>query len=212
MRYSRGHQDITCQGCHESIHGLYPVGAAIDTTSYAQAAALNHDGSHGPLKCGTCHQVRDNGTPTWITGGGDGRWGGQYVNDFDAAVGWAHTYTDEADVRDSTCQNCHGDERNDIADGEEDWFKHADEGRTSRLMMDKAEIAQLGHVWGDPEVNTDAQIRNGVCQGCHGDEWQEVSCTGEEADEWKRHLTRGRVAEVVWEHVSDVRTGSTCGW
>ena len=25
MRYSRGHQDITCQGCHESIHGLYPV-------------------------------------------------------------------------------------------------------------------------------------------------------------------------------------------
>ena len=27
MRYTRGHQDISCQGCHESIHGLYPVGA-----------------------------------------------------------------------------------------------------------------------------------------------------------------------------------------
>jgi hypothetical protein len=212
MRYSRGHQDITCQGCHESIHGLYPVGAAIDTTSYAQAAALNHDGSHGPLKCGTCHQVRNNGTPTWITGGGDGRWGGQYVNDFDAAVGWAHTYTDEADVRDSTCQNCHGDERDEIAKGEEDWFKHADEGRTSRLMMDKAEIAQLGHVWGDPAANTDQEIRTGVCEGCHGDEWGNVSCTGEDGEEWKQHLTRGRVAEVVWEHVSDVRTGSTCGW
>ena len=57
MRYSKGHQGVTCQGCHESIHGLYPVTPAIDTTSYAQAAALNADGSHGPLKCGTCHTV-----------------------------------------------------------------------------------------------------------------------------------------------------------
>jgi hypothetical protein len=67
-------------------------------------------------------------------------------------------------------------------------------------------------VYGDPDVNTNAEIRNGVCEGCHGDEWQEVSCTGEDGDEWKRHLTRGRVAEVVWEHVSVVRTGTTCGW
>ena len=67
MRYSFGHQGISCQGCHESIHGLYPVGPAIDNTSYAQAAALNADGSHGPLKCGTCHQVdNSNGVPTWI--------------------------------------------------------------------------------------------------------------------------------------------------
>ena len=209
MRYSRGHQDISCQGCHESIHGLYPVGPAIDNTSYAQAAALNHDGSHGPLKCGACHQVRGNGTPTWITGGGDGRWGGDYVNDFDAAVGWAHTYTDEADVRDSTCQNCHADFRDDIAEGEEDWFKHADEGRTSRLMMDKAEIEQLGHVYGDPAANTDQEIRNGVCQGCHGDAWEDVSCND---GEWRAHLTRGRIAEVVWEHVSTTVEGTTCGW
>ena len=54
-RYTRGHQNISCQGCHESIHGLYPVGPAIDNTSYAQAAALNADGSHGPIKCGACH-------------------------------------------------------------------------------------------------------------------------------------------------------------
>ena len=66
MRYSRGHQDITCQGCHESIHGLYPVTPTIDTTSYAQAANLNADGTHGPVKCGACHQDNNNGIPTWI--------------------------------------------------------------------------------------------------------------------------------------------------
>ena len=67
-RYTRGHQDIQCQACHESIHGLYPVGAAMDNTTYAQAAALNADGSHGPLKCGTCHEVPvdGNGIPLWI--------------------------------------------------------------------------------------------------------------------------------------------------
>ena len=43
MRYSKGHQGISCQGCHESIHGLYPVTPTIDSTSYAQAAALNPD-------------------------------------------------------------------------------------------------------------------------------------------------------------------------
>ena len=52
IRYSRGHRDITCQGCHESTHGLYPVTPNIDTTTYAQAASMNTDGSHGPLKCG----------------------------------------------------------------------------------------------------------------------------------------------------------------
>ena len=69
MRYSRGHRDITCQGCHESIHGLYPVAPSldegpgipgVDTTSYAQAASMNSDDSHGPLKCGACHRVNGN--------------------------------------------------------------------------------------------------------------------------------------------------------
>ena len=69
MRYSKGHQNISCQGCHESIHGLYPVTPNIDTTSYAQAAALNHDGSHGPLKCGTCHEVNGAGVPSHIEDG-----------------------------------------------------------------------------------------------------------------------------------------------
>ena len=88
MRYSKGHQNMSCQGCHESIHGLYPVTPTIDTTSYAQAAALNADGSHGPLKCGTCHAVDRAGVPSWMRGvtlPGGGR-----IGSFDDAVQWAH--------------------------------------------------------------------------------------------------------------------------
>jgi cysteine-rich repeat protein len=60
MRYTKGHHGIACQACHESIHGLYPVyadadGNTIDPTTYNQAAALNPDGSHGPVKCAACH-------------------------------------------------------------------------------------------------------------------------------------------------------------
>ncbi len=104
MRYTRGHQDISCQGCHESIHGLYPVTPTIDTTSYAQAAALNNDGSHGPLKCASCHtHVDGDGIPNWVdnlryndptTPGNDNL---PVAGNFDRAVSWMHTYTDEAD-------------------------------------------------------------------------------------------------------------------
>jgi hypothetical protein len=204
MRYSKGHQGISCQGCHESIHGLYPVGPAIDNTSYAQAAALNHDGTHGPLKCGACHAVGSDEIPDWITTFGD--WGNEYLNDFDAAIGWAHTYTDHADVRDSTCLNCHGDEADDIDEFEQDYLEHAAVGRTSRLMMDKAEIAEYGHVLGaDP-----GQERQVLCSTCHDGNnlLGSVECT----DKWKRHLTRGNVAEMVWEEVSLDETGTRCGW
>jgi mono/diheme cytochrome c family protein len=64
MRYSKGHAQITCQGCHESIHGLYPVDPAVDIPSYQQAALLNPDGSHGPLKCAGCHAVNKHGVPS----------------------------------------------------------------------------------------------------------------------------------------------------
>jgi mono/diheme cytochrome c family protein len=64
MRYSKGHADITCQGCHESIHGLYPVNPAVDISSYQQAAQLNPDGSHGPLQCVACHVVNEHGVPS----------------------------------------------------------------------------------------------------------------------------------------------------
>ncbi len=64
MRYSRGHAGISCQGCHESTHGLYPVNPAVDISSYQQAAQLNPDGSHGPVKCGACHRVNKYGVPS----------------------------------------------------------------------------------------------------------------------------------------------------
>ena len=64
MRHSKGHAGITCQGCHESTHGLYPVNPAVDISSYQQAAQLNPDGSHGPVKCGACHRVNKYGVPS----------------------------------------------------------------------------------------------------------------------------------------------------
>jgi len=222
MRYSRGHQDLGCQACHESIHGLYPVSAAIDTTSYAQAAALNHDGSHGPLKCGACHQVGGNGLPTWLDTAAGNVYG---ITDFDSGVTWAHTYTDEADVRDSTCQNCHGNfaggigaspgQCEDPSSIDQCYLGHADSGRTSRLMMDKAEIAELGHILGaatladgttpNPDVNTE---RDALCSACHEQELGDVECD----DEWREHLTQGRVAESVWEDISFDETTTRCGW
>jgi len=200
MRYSRGHQDITCQGCHESIHGLYPVTPTIDTTSYAQAANLNHDGSHGPLKCGACHQVNQQGTPQWHEKNNEGDFA---FGNFDTAVTWAHTFTDEADPRGDVCLNCHEDENDEVAADDEHWLEHTMEGRVSRNIMDKVEILQLGAVSGS------SNPRGTVCAGCHDDEWNEVSC-GE--TEWKQHLTEGRVAHSVWEAVSIARTGTTCGW
>ena len=202
MRYSRGHQDLGCQACHESIHGLYPVTAAIDTTTYAQAAALNHDGSHGPLKCGSCHQVNGLGIPDWHEKNNDGPF--SFGGTLDAAITFAHTFTDEANPLDSLCQNCHGDERNGINANEEEWLEHAMVGRTSRLMMDKAEIARRGHILG---TDSPGEL-NQLCSTCHDNELDEVSCDGE----WRRHLTQGRVSEVVWEEVSLDRTGTTCGW
>jgi len=209
MRYSRGHQDLGCQACHESIHGLYPVGPAIDNTSYAQAAALNSDGSHGPLKCGACHEVNNNPNapnyqlPTWLDTAGGNVYG---ITDFDSGVAWAHTYTAEANVLDSTCQNCHGDERGEISATEGQYVRHADVGRTSRLMMDKAEIAQLGHVLG-----TTSTERTQLCSECHSQQLANVSCNSE----WRQHLTRGRVSESVWEDISlnaAGTQGTLCGW
>ena len=207
MRYSRGHQDISCQGCHESIHGLYPVTPAIDTTSYAQAAALNPDGSHGPLQCATCHTVDNDGVPNWIRNNGAI---GSQINSMDDAIGWAHTFTDEESVLDGVCQNCHGVEGDgwqDLIGGqaEEDWLSHAMDGRVSRLMMDKAQIEARGRIFD----NIGNGGTGGVCQGCHGNEADEVAC---DDSEWMQHLTQGRVSHSVWEEVSIAQTGTTCGW
>ena len=209
MRYSTGHQGVSCQGCHESIHGLYPVTPAIDTTSYAQAAALNADGSHGPLKCGTCHTVNSSGRPSWIQN--SSYFGG---TSFDGAVGWAHTFTEDASVLDGACLNCHGVQGSNwskiaSSDPSGTWLRHAMDGRASRELMDKAQIEKLGHVYGDPAYQN---TRTTVCEGCHGDEWGSVSCSGEESTEWRQHLTQGRVSQSIWEYVTQQRTGGTCGW
>jgi hypothetical protein len=220
-RYTRGHQDISCQGCHESIHGLYPVGPAIDNTSYAQAAALNADGSHGPIKCGACHTVNGQGVPTWI-----GVYGGgailPQIGSFDDAVTWAHTYTDEADVLNTTCQNCHGVDGDfgaidtnstplawtAVADHAPAFLEHAEFGLTSRQMMDKAEDLVNGAVTGPAD---------GACTKCHDQNMDYTPALHSQGcdvgdGEWMLHLSEGRVAESVWEQVSAAQTGGTCGW
>ncbi len=209
MRYSRGHQDITCQGCHESIHGLYPVTPNIDTTSYAQAANLNADGSHGPVNCSACHAVDGEGIPTWIDNNPNDGGSLPSITDYDSAVTWAHTYTDENSVLTSTCLNCHGVQGNnwdEVNVNNEKYMDHAESGNNKdlpRSMMDKAETELYGAVFG----TTDGS--DGACQGCHDDKAGDVSCND---TEWLEHLTLGRVAESTWETASVAQTGSTCGW
>ena len=221
MRYSRGHRDITCQGCHESIHGLYPVAPSledgpgtggVDTTSYAQAASMNTDGSHGPLKCGACHQVNNAGVHSRMD---ELRFDGARVSsNLDAAIGWAHTFTDEHSPVDDMCVNCHGDEADEVRVRDDEWQAHAMKGRASRKMMDQVEMELLGRIAGtnpDGSLNV-REARGQLCESCHGDEWGEVGCNGEDGRNWKEHLSEGRVSPVVWEQVTRLRTGSTCGW
>jgi hypothetical protein len=89
MRFSTGHAGIHCQGCHGSAHGLHPVTPGVDTGSYAQAAALNPDGTHGPVKCAACHSVNAAGVPRMLAGVEyEGR---PLADDYDLAVEYAHT-------------------------------------------------------------------------------------------------------------------------
>ncbi len=204
FRYSRGHQDITCQGCHESTHGLYPVTRDIDTTSYAQAAGMNTDGSHGPLKCGACHIANSSGVDSAVAN--LTFQGTSIANNFDAAVSWMHTYTDESDPRDNICLRCHGDNRALISSTNGRWTTHAKSGRVSRKTMDKVEILQLGHVCGDPSFESPFTT---LCTSCHGDRSAKVDCS---RPRWKNHVVEGRASEKVWEYVAQTRTGSTCGY
>ena len=89
MRYSKGHSGISCQGCHESTHGLYPVNPEIDSTAYQQAALLNPDNTHGPVKCGACHQVNKHGVPSRHKD--VLKQDGPYWSDYQKAVEFQHT-------------------------------------------------------------------------------------------------------------------------
>ncbi|WP_456403351.1 hypothetical protein [Hydrogenimonas sp.] len=88
-RYSKGHGDIACQSCHESIHGLYATrfdGAkkSVDRTTHEQALQYSPDGSYaGPVTCAACHTVNRSGVPKELAGT-------PYENDYWASVTLAH--------------------------------------------------------------------------------------------------------------------------
>ena len=89
-RYTKGHAGLACQGCHQSIHGLYPVTPRTDLTSYRQATQYNPDGSHGPFKCAACHETNKNGVP-WVADDEEHVWKGKPIlGDYSAAVSWMH--------------------------------------------------------------------------------------------------------------------------
>jgi hypothetical protein len=230
MRYSKGHQNISCQGCHESIHGLYPVTPNIDTTSYKQAAALNADGSHGPLKCATCHDVDAQGIPNFMntnrTAYSVPGYGAAGINSFDEAVAWAHTYTAEQSVLNTTCQNCHGvnggntqnpnstpAQWTSVSISDRTFMQHASRSngaRGSRQMMDKAEMAvNGGSVFMNAGNNPNQDNGNaGICVACHTARGSSASCSN---GTWLDHLTQGRVSAPVFEKVSAFwNTGNTC--
>lgn len=204
FRYSRGHRDITCQGCHESTHGLYPVTSNIDTTTYAQAASLNTDGSHGPLKCGACHVTNSYGVPLNATGINYN--GVSIINNFDAAVSWAHTFTAEADPKKDVCVSCHKDLSAKVSATDSEWLLHTTLALVSRKVMDEVETEQLGHVAGDPAAQNPLTT---VCLGCHTDLSAKVSCSD---IVWKQHVPFGAVAQSVWQYVSQQKTHTTCGF
>jgi hypothetical protein len=184
------------------------VTPTIDTTSYAQAAALNTDGSHGPVKCEACHTHVDGlGIPNWVDNlvytdptGADS---GPVSGNFDRAVGWMHTYTAEADPAQDVCQNCHGAEVPEINDN--NYLRHSMQNRVSRVAMDNAERAvNGGQVFGQ----TAGPERDQLCTNCHqdGNQLGNQSCD----PEWSEHLIQGRVSQVVWEELSAPLGG--CGW
>jgi len=121
-------------------------------------------------------------------------------------------------VLDSTCQNCHGVWK----DGSEDWdvvnatepeyLEHAMIGRTSRQMMDKAQISLHGHVLG-----TTPEERNQLCTTCHaaarnGSKPNYLNKVKNCGIPWMQHLTQGRVSQSVWEDVTEKQAGKLCGW
>jgi hypothetical protein len=91
MRYSKGHSGLTCQACHQSIHGLFPVTPSTDKTSYMQPTQYNPDGSHGPIKCAACHETNAEGVPN-IANKEEHVWNGKPIlHNFSDAVSWMHS-------------------------------------------------------------------------------------------------------------------------
>ena len=151
-------------------------------------------------------------------------------------MSWAHTYTDNENVLNSTCQNCHGVNNTAVfkstsaaaewtsvpfgtADDPAGFLSHASSRLASRQMLDKAEILVQGHVTGLKDDGTLDNAPGGqidtLCSNCHAGMENEYADGDAKCgnDEWIKHLTQGRVAESVWEEVSKTfNAGSTCGW
>ncbi len=81
-RFSKAHQNIACQSCHESMHGLYPVryggpDETVDKTTHEQALQFSPDNKYaGPVTCAACHAVNGKGVPVELIGTeyGDDYW------------------------------------------------------------------------------------------------------------------------------------------
>jgi formate-dependent nitrite reductase cytochrome c552 subunit len=124
------------------------------------------------------------------------------AGDFDRAVSWMHTYTEEANPVDDVCANCH-ESRSPSVDSNQ-YLRHSMYSRNSRGAMDNAERAvNNGQVFGQAPGTQ----RDQLCTTCHGEnELGEQECDGE----WREHLIQGRVSQVVWEELSAPLGG--CGW
>ncbi|RMF77490.1 MAG: hypothetical protein D6739_12715 [Nitrospirae bacterium] len=88
-RLSRAHAGITCYGCHQATHGLWPVNPlGHDEASPQQALQYNADGTAGPVQCSACHRTTPSGVPLVAR---ERRYRGRVVgDDYEAAVAWAH--------------------------------------------------------------------------------------------------------------------------
>ena len=93
FRYSKAHQNIACQSCHESMHGLYPVRydgpkQTVDLTTHEQALQFSPDDKYaGPVTCVACHAVNKKGVPAELAGT-------EYQDDYWASVVFMHFMRD----------------------------------------------------------------------------------------------------------------------
>ncbi len=188
MRYSKGHHGLSCQACHQSIHGLYPVTPGVDQTTYAQAAALNPDGSHGPIKCAACHgeaNVNTFGVPTVAAGktvaydlDGDGiidpAEGEDAVDittNFDAAVTWIHKTAEDNGGADSDIAEVENPLNvtpvcgNGVVEGSE----QCDDGNTVDGDGCSATCTTEAGGGGASATNGASLYSSKSCAGCHGD-------------------------------------------
>jgi len=181
MRYSKGHHGLSCQACHQSIHGLYPVTPGVDQTTYAQAAALNPDGSHGPIKCAACHgadNVNTFGVPTVAAGktvaydlDGDGTIAASKGEDavdittnFDAAVTWIHQTAEDNGGADSDIEEVENplNVTPVCGNGTVEGSEQCDDGNTTDGDGCSATCTTEAGAVTEPQVYKDN------CESCHG--------------------------------------------